>query len=642
MDARTQRQRLLIAELRSAGGRLTARELAARLGVSARSVRTYVREINDDGDAPLIGSDQDGYRLNLEEHRRRRARPSRRQRGYDSPEQRLYFIIRQLVAHSGGVDVFRLGEQLSVSPATIEADLGRARELVREHQLVMRRAGDLVRIEGTERQQRRLVRHLLLNSGQAAMADGTPAVDSPKLRSQLRQLHRRASECFEAAGLDVNEYALNDLLLHLAVAADRIGAGHQLPAGVRPDAHEDPGADPVWTATLALATAVEEVFGIVLPAADVHALHGILATRSSALVTTTSGISPQAMTITRDALREVSNLFLLDLYDEGTVSALALHVQNLIARAHHGQSLDAPLGPEFRHLHPLIHELALLFAREIETHADIEVGSGEVDFLAFHLGNQVQRQMTQGPPVTITCVAPRYSDLHEQLAQRLSSVLQEQAVVQNVVTSLSYDWAELTSDLVVSVIELESHTDVPVVRISPFLTQDDIDTVVEAVRAERVRATRAKLRANLVSLLDVTLFHLIDEPLDKVDVLALMSATLQREGYTSPGFLTEVLDREQRSPTAFGGQFAIPHALHMDARKTGISVLVSATPINWGGSQVRLVLMFAVSQDGRPVFRDVLDELIEVLSNPANIAALLEQGTDHHGFVRSLLGLVDG
>jgi lichenan operon transcriptional antiterminator len=642
MDSRAERQRLLIAELRSAGGRLTARELAVRLGVSARSVRAYVRELNADGDEPLVVSDQDGYRLDPEEHRRRRSRRGRRQRGYDSPEQRLYYIVRQLVAHADGVDVFELGDQLSVSPATIEADLGRARELVREHQLVIRRTGDLVRIEGTERQQRRLVRHLLLNSGQAALADGVPTVDSPRLRSQLRQLHRRASEYLDAAGIEVNEYALNDMLLHLAIAADRIRAGHQLPAGVRPDADARPGDDPVWTATLRLAGAVDEVFGVGLPPADLHTLHGILSTRSSALADTASAISEEAMAITRDALREVSNLFLLDLYDEGTVSALALHVQNLIARAHSGQSLDTPLGPEFRHLHPLIHELALLFSREIETHAGIEVRSGEVDFLAFHLGNQVQRQMTQGPPVTITCVAPRYSDLHEQLARRLSEALQEQAVVQDTVTSLSYDWDELTSDLVVSVIELEAETEVPVVRISPFLTREDIDRVAEAVRAEHVRAARAKLRANLVSLLDLSLFHRVEEPVDKADVLTLMSDTLEREGYTSDGFLAEVLDREQRSPTAFGGQFAIPHALHPDARKTGISVLVSGVPIDWGGSQVRLVLMFAVSREGRPVFRDVLDEFIEVLNNPAHIATLLDQAVDHHGFVRSLLGLLDG
>ncbi len=640
MDSRAERQRVLIAELRSAHGWVTARELAARLGVTTRSVRAYVRQINASALVPLVISDQPGYRLDPDAYREARAGVGRRRGGYDSPEQRLYYIARYLVGHAEGADVFDLGEQLSVSPATIEADLGRARELLREHQLVIRRERDVVRIEGPERQQRRLVRHLLLNSGQAAPGVALAAVDASHLQSRLRRLHDRAVAVLDESGLMVNEYALNDLLLHLAIAADRIRSGHHLSRAV--PAHEQPVRDDdvVWRATRGLAEVVAETFDVTLSPADVHTLHTILATRSNVAVELVEGISPQAMSITRDALRELSERFLLDLYDEATVIGLALHVQNLVARAQAGRSLETPLGPDFRNLHPLIHELALLFSHEIERRTGIEVGSGEVDFLAFHLGNQVQRQMTQGPPVTITCVAPRYSDLHEQIAVRLSRALQEQALVQDVITSLTYDWTRLTSDLVVSVIDLDPAPTVPVVRISPFLTRDDLDHIEAAVRAERARAARDKLRANLVSLLDPNLFHRLEHPIDKLEVLALMSATLEREGYAGPGFLADVLDREQRSPTAFGGQFAIPHSLHMDALKTGISVLYSRTPIPWADSHVRLVLMFAVSEDGRPVFRDVLDELIEVLNDPANIMTLLEHTQDHHAFVRSLMGLL--
>jgi lichenan operon transcriptional antiterminator len=638
MDSRAERQQRLIAELRAAEGRLTARDLAAALGVSSRSVRDYVRALNAEAGAQVVVSDQNGYRLDPAEYRRYRARLAKRRRGYDSPGQRLYYIVRYLVGHAAGADVFELGEQLSVSPATIEADLGRARELLREHQLVIRRERDQVRIEGPERQQRRLVRHLLLNSGQA-VGDELPGYGNPRQRTRLRRLHDLAVRRLAEAGLEVNEYALNDLLLHLAIAAERISAGHQLAAAVPSD--DQPEGTPVWRAATSLADAVTEVFGVSLAPADLHTLHTILATRSSVAEETVGSITPQALEITREALREVSERYLLDLYDEAGVIGLALHVQNLIGRTLAGRSLDTPLGPDFRNLHPLIHELALLFAREIERRAGIDVGAGEVDFLAFHLGNQVQRQMNQGPPVTITCVTPRYSGVHVELAHRLSEAVQGRAVVRDVVTSLSHDWSTLTADLVVSVIDLDDQVGVPVVRISPFLTDDDLDRVVAAVRAERVRGGRRRLRANLVSLLDPALFHRVDSLPGSLEAISLMCSTLEREGYAGEGFRADVLDREHRSSTAFGGQFAIPHSLYLDAAKTGISVLVSREAIPWDGSAVRLVLMFSVSPEGRPVFRDVLDELIGVLNAPANITTLLA-ADDHHAFVRTLLGLLEG
>jgi lichenan operon transcriptional antiterminator len=641
MDSRRERQSRLIAELRSARGWVTARELATRLGITSRSVRDYVRQLNGEGREPLVLSDQRGYRLDPDEYRRRRSRQSRQRRGSDSPQQRLYFIIRHLVSHAEGADVFSLGEQLNVSPATIEVDLGRARELLREHSLVIRRTRDTVRIEGPERQQRRLVRHLILNSGRAAIGEGIPDLDTPQQRSRLRRMHDLAVAAIAQTGLEVNEYVLNDLLVHLAIAADRIRAGRHLgtvPPGAGTAADAD---DPVVSAAARLADGVAEVFGVTLTPADLHTLQTLLATRSNAAAGASTRIDQESLAITRDALREVSSLFLLDLYDETTVIGLALHVQNLIARANAGESLETPLGPDFRSLHPLIHELALAFSREIERRTRISVGAGEVDFLAFHLGNQVQRQMTQGPPITITCVAPRYSTLHEQLSRKLSTALQDRAVVQDVVTSLSHDWSTLTSDLIVSVIDIEPEIGIPVLRVSPFLTEEDIDRIAAAVRTERARTARDKLRANLISMLDPNLFHRLDVAAGKAEVLAMMTETLEREGYVGAGFLEDVLDREQRSPTAFGGPFAIPHSLYMDARKTGISVLTSRTPIEWGVGEVRLVLMFAISQEGRPIFRDVLDELIDVLNDPSNISTLLKGGVDHHSFLRTLLGLLE-
>lgn len=630
METREQRQEQLIYELRSADGRLTGRELALRLGVTTRSIRDYVRAINASAQPPLIVSDQDGYRLDDRAYRRYRNRQSKRRTGYDSPEQRLYYIVRYLVGHADGADVFDLGERLSVSPATIEADLGRARELLREHQLVIRRERELVRIEGPERQQRKLVRHLLLGSGQA----GLPSLDGPQRHGRARLLHDAALARLAEAGLEVNEYVLNDLVMHLAIAADRISEGHVLTSAGEPLPTGRNAA--VWQATEGLADAVRQVFDVALSEADLQNLHDILATRVSETAVRTA-VSEQALSITRKALRDLSSQFLLDLYDESTVLALALHVQALIARARNGESLATPL-PDFRNMHPLIHELALQFAHRIEERAKVEVGAGEVDFLAFHLGNQVQRQMTQGPPVTITCVAPRYSSLHEELATRLARVVQENAVVESLVTSLSHDWSTLTSDLVVSVVDLDLDS-IPVLRISPFLTDADIDKVVAAVRSERVRAARAKLRADVISVLDPNLFHR-EEAASKLDALTLLATSLEREGYVGRGFLADVLDRERRSPTAFGGQFAIPHSMYMDAAKTGIAVLISDTPIPWGPSAVRLVLMFAVSPEGRPVFRDVLDELIGVLNEPANIIELLDDCEDHHGFVRRLSGLL--
>ena len=637
MGVRERRQDALISELRTSDT-LTANDLSRRLGVSVRSVRDYVRDLNQRHGRTLVVADQTGYRLDPAEYHRYRVAVPATAHTYDGPEQRLYAIIRHLISHTDGADVFDLGDQLAVSPSTIEADLVRARELLREHKLAIERRRDHIQLIGPERQQRRLVRYLLLNAGQAVLDGSRLSLDAPQQRSRTRRLHTRATAALQDAGIDVNEYVLNDLLLHIAIAADRVAGGHQL--GAVTTTSTPPPDDALWQLAQELSNATEAVYGVELPVEEQLVIRDVLRARSRAASDEDAAraVSTTALDITRDALREISGQFMLDLYDEATVTGLAIHVQNLIQRSRSGDALASPLGPTFQLAHPLIHELALLLAQEIERRANVRIAPGEVDFLAFHLGNQVQRQMDQGPPITITCVLPRYATSHEDMVSRLTDALHGQIVIQDVITSLSHDWQALTADLVVSVLDLDT-APVPVIRISPFLSQEDIDRVAEAVRTERSRAKRDRLRANLLSLLDPALFHHVKH-LDKADTLARMSGSLQDHGYVGPGFLADVLDREARAATAFGGPFAIPHSMYMDAYKTGISVLVADEGIPWDTSVVRLVFMFAVSPDGRTIFRDVLDHLIELLGNPTNVDRLISEAADHHQFVRALVNLI--
>jgi lichenan operon transcriptional antiterminator len=633
MNAKEGRLDELIAALR--GNTMTARELGIQLGVSVRSVRDYVRQINRRHGGTLIHSGQSGYSLDAREYHRHRTEavpPTR-----DGPERRLYYIVRGLVTNPEGVDVFELGDELYVSPSTIEADLVRARELLRDHRLVVERRRDQIRLVGPERQQRKLVRYLLLNAGQAVLDGSRLGLSSPRQRARTRKLHARASSALGDAGVEVNEYVLNDLLLHLAIAADRVAAGHELAPD---DSGRGEPSGPLWRLTQELTAAVAEIYQTTLPRQEQILVYEVLAARSS-LAFPEDGegaVSAQVLSMTREALRELSSQFMIDLYDEDTVTSLAVHVQNLLARARSGDTLSNPLGASFQQMHPLIHEFALLLARQLERRARVRISCGEVDFLAFHIGNQVQRQMEQGPPVTVTLVLPRYYDFPEKTARRLSDALREQAVVKDVVTSISHDWQSITSDLVVSVIDLDDSPS-PVIRISPFLTDGDVDRILQAVRAERARTRWDKLRSDVLSLLDPALFVRAD-PDCKLDALTLLAGRLRDAGYVDDGFLQDVLEREERSSTAFGGVFAIPHSMYQDAGKTGIAVLVSDRGIPWGTSSVRLVLMLAVSPDGRTLFRDVLDNLIDILNNPTNVGRLLAGSADHHQFVRTLATLM--
>lgn len=52
-------------------------------------------------------------------------------------------------------------------------------------------------------------------------------------------------------------------------------------------------------------------------------------------------------------------------------------------------------------------------------------------------------------------------------------------------------------------------------------------------------------------------------------------------------------------------------------------------------------MLFALSPDGRQIFRDGLDQIIRLLSETGNVSTLLEHARDAESFLAALRGLLD-
>lgn len=627
----TTKQEQLLRVLRDASEATSGARLASVLGVSTRSVRNYVRELNDLAGSEMIAASHRGYTLDervlrsLEQSRHGRARA-------DTPMQRLYYIVRRLVTSTGGEDVYDLAAMLYVSDATIEADLAKVRTLVREFGLVLRRHQWLVAIEGPERDKRRLVRQILLDSTHGVAAVGLSAAlreyHSYDLPSLIDLLRRTLTD----HGFAVQEYALTDLALHVVIAVDRVAGGHvreSLPAE-QPDAALERAADD-------LAARLEERYGVALPPTERRDLARLIAVRTGPDLGAAGLVQDDpSVVLVRQIMQELSDKYLLDIDDPTFPVNLALHVHNLVRRARSGSHARNPLGASFKQSHPLVHELAVFVASRIESGTGVEVNEDEIAFLSLHLGAHLHKSLATQDQVAVVCVAPQYYESHRAFAARVTEHLGDAAVVQRTVDTVHHEWAELTADVVVTTVEVAADVPAEVVMISPVPTRAELDRVSDVVRAVRARKIASRIRWTLSELLDPRLFWHVERT-TRDEALALMCARLFAEGVTEADILDDVLERERLSPTAFGGALAVPHSMRMDATRTAISVLVSDEPIEWAGSQVHLVVLFALSPNGRHLFRDVLDEMIAALAEPAKITALIEHSGTYEDFVTTLL-----
>ncbi|MBK8461241.1 MAG: PTS sugar transporter subunit IIA [Micropruina sp.] len=456
----------------------------------------------------------------------------------------------------------------------------------------------------------------------------------------MKALREEVATAIGQSGLEFNEFALSDLIVHLTVTVDRVQEGNVVSGDEWTTSDRDPL---VLALTERLTTLVSDRYGVTLPPSEVAGVYGVVAVRAIRGAGPDAAervVDPNMRLLVAEIMDDVSEAYLLGPADRTMLLNLALHVQGLVARSRSGVSLGNPLGDEFRNNHPLVHDLALYFAGRLERRLGIAVTAGELDYLTFHMGMQYLRYLEQRDLITITLVVPRYYGMAENLSRQISDTLRGQAVVEDLVTRIDFDPTGVTSDLIVSCVELGERASAPVVLIGLFLRTKDIDHLLAYVRRERERNARRRLRTILTTLIDPTAYFKVDTVESKEVALARMCQALTTAGYVHASFYDDVLDREHRSPTSFGGEFAIPHSMYMDAKATGIAVLVCERGIPWGNSAVRLVFLFALSPDGRQTFRDVLDEITRLLSDSSNITALLKQSSDFDSFMGALVSLL--
>lgn len=623
------RQQRLIDALRAASHPLSGDELGRLLGVSARSVRKYVQEINGGHDAALIVTSHRGYTLDEAVWRTVSAEaPDRR---IETPMERLYYITRRLVTSSDGEDVYDLAEMLYVSDSTIEGDLSKVRGLLAEYGLELQRTRSNVRIVGSERAQRRLVRQLLLESARGVTAAGLSSALLELQTIDLRELTGWIRDILERHELVTQEYGLHDLALHVAIAVSRVTAGH-----TRDRVEEPVAGGAVRSAADELADRIEERHDVQLSEPERAELARLMVTRTGSSSAGAAAVGNEYLLLVQSILDRLADRYLLDIDDDTFVVNLSLHVRNLIARARSGTAARNPLGESFKQDHPLIHELAVFVAAGIEEGAQITMDEDEIVFIAFHLGAYLQRTLESTGQVRVVCVVPQYYSTADEFTRRVASRLGDVAAVVDTVTALDYDWASLDADLVVTSTPLPTGVSAPIVSVSPIPSVSDLDAVVDAVRTARSEKSGARIRWAITELIDPRLFTRVTRT-TREDALALMAAQLEAEGVVGAGFLDDVEDRERLSPTAFGGSIAVPHSMNMNAQRTAISILISEEPIDWAGSRVHLAALFALDPQGRRVFRDVLDDFIATLADSARIGRIVKAAVSYDAFAAALL-----
>lgn len=617
--------RQLVHILEESDSELPASLLAKRLGVSERSIRNYVNTVNEEK-IYTISSSRAGYMLTS------RPRTGYASKDGDEIKEREYHILSKLLTESEGVSAFDAAEELMVSESTIiNSVIPRIREQVKDFGLEVQSKNYSFFLVGSERNKRRLIGHLATNNSYGFFTSSetiTKLFPDFNVSSVLQGLY----DITQHSNLLLNNYALNNLLVHLLVILLRLESEDTLPQNestgdVSKTLNEFENRAEIIDAADRIAEYFRLNFNVIIPSTDYEQILLLIAISVDHDITKLDQIiEKEFVESVGSILQHVSERYGTPAFSREFILQFSLHMYQAGQRYEYSISYPNPLGLEIKKDYAPIYDMAVYFAHRFCRLYSIELSEDEIAFIAFHLGAYLENNKTSAGGLTVAVVVEAYHTFSSKLINDIRNIYSTEIASIEVFTLNRYILIHPKCDLLITTIR--NHTEHPYrVLVSPILTKQniiDIWSMIQEIHSEMIMDNSAVF---LKRMLHKDLYFR-DIPFDSPEeCIRFLGNRCRKLGFVQPEFIQDVLLRESVSSTAFTDYVAIPHSISHFPDQSFVCVLHNSTPLAWSGKNVSFVLMIGIAESDMKYFNDSFGIIIDKFSSKESTNALLKSGS---------------
>lgn len=601
-------------------------QIAQLYGVSAKTIYHDLAKLNE-ALAPhglaIDKSPRNGVRLDLSQADEARLRSlikdwqqADQWEAY-GPDDRERHLLKGLCLEPGGLDLEDLAEQLYVSSATLNRDLSRLGPRFQACGLTLVRQDGRLQVQGRESAIRQCLRtylqEWLYQMGEPIqdLVGFFQAEDITLCQHALNQLSQTYQHDFTA-----DYYLL--LLLECLIIRRRGQLGQVLQVRAK-ELVRDLSHLEVYFFAGELLEAVTGQALVQLSAIEIESLaYTLLAV----------GFKVQSPDYERELrqqvqalIQRVSDFLNVDLsQDQHLLAMLANHMSSMIFRLRHHMHVTNPALDEIRKQYLTLFNIVWLVLRDFAEHYDMEVPDEELAFLVIHF--QIALEKVQRP-LTIVVVCQHGLAASELILAKLQRIFSPSDRL------LNLKWQELADmdwrgvDLVISSLDLKDELPVPVQRVSPIMTQDELEQIrhhydqLTSGHHQMVKALRRESSFHVASLAElIKTPDQVQLPANNQDqAIELVLAQASPQNLANPAFARSVYEREQMGATSVYTGVALPHSDPKTVTHSEIVLVSLAKPISWGQNQVKLIFLIAVAERDMKLFKESLVALYALIED---------------------------
>ncbi|ALR75188.1 BglG family transcription antiterminator [[Enterobacter] lignolyticus] len=568
-------------------------ELAQRLSVSTRTVRADITALNAllaQHGAQFILSRGSGYQLHIDDPARYQSLQDSRPRALRVPRtasERVQYLMVRFLTSAFSLKLEDLADEWFVSRATLQGDMAEVREWLARYQLTLEtRPRHGVKLFGSEMSIRACLTDLLW---QLAQQDSQhPLLTQEALNAGVpEELERALQETFSRWHIRLTDEGELFVRLYCAVAVRRISEGYPLPEFSADDVDEN-----VQQAAREIAGVIQQLAGKTLAASEESWLRVHIAARQVQDIAPSQINADDDEALVNYILQYINSHYNYNLLSDAQLHAdLLTHIKTMITRVRYQIMIPNPLLENIKQHYPMAWDMTLAAVSGWSKYTPWTISENEIGFLVLHIGVGLERHYNIGyqrqPRVLLVC------DAGNAMARMIEAVLQRkypQLEMTGAISLRDYEQREtISEDFVVSTARA-AEKDKPVVVVSPFPTDYQLEQIGKLVLVDRTRPWM------LEKYFDARHFRIIDTPIDQHTLFRELCQQLREEGFVDGDFVDSVVEREAIVSTMLGDGIALPHALGLLAKKTVVYTVLAPQGIAWGDETAHVIFLLAISK----------------------------------------------
>ncbi|MEN4890003.1 BglG family transcription antiterminator [Erwinia billingiae] len=568
-------------------------ELARRFDVSTRTVRTDITTLNEllaDHGVRLVLNRGEGYQLKVDDealYRQLQDQSPSHLRVPRTSAARVHYLLTRFLTSAFSLKLEDLADEWFVSRATLQSDMAEVREWLGRYQLAIEtkpRYG--MKLFGSEVAMRTCLTDLLYKIAQEDSED--PLLNLEALNSgMLGTLQPLLHQCFSRFHIRMTDDSEFYLRLYCAVAVRRISEGYPLSDFSAEDVDED-----VRDAARHIINLMRPITGkAISPSEEAYLRVNIAARRVEEIAP--SAISPDDGEALVDyILSYINSHYNFNLQNDPQLRAdLLTHIKTMITRVRYQINIPNPLLANIKQHYPMAYDVTLAAVSSWGKYTPYVISENEIGFLVLHIGVGLERHYNVGyqrhPQILLVC------DTGNSTVRMIQAMLTRkypQIVLSHIVSLREYEQKQsIEEDFVISTARL-TEKDKPVVVMSPFPTDYQLEQIGKLVLVDRTRPYM------LEKYFDASHFRIIDQPMTQAELFQSLCQQLEQEGVVDSDFWPSVEEREAIVSTMLGEGIALPHSLGLLAKKTVVYTVLAPQGIAWGEETAHVIFLLAISK----------------------------------------------